>query len=117
MRQRALTRYPYQILVALTGAGVIAVGVVLLPLPGPGWVIIFAGLGIWASEFGWAARLLLWVRDRFRVWARWIGRRSPFIRTLLTMLLAVVVVGIASATYILWRGVPAWVPEWVPRVS
>lgn len=33
-------------------------GVVALVAPGPGWLIIFTGLGILASEFAWAARLL-----------------------------------------------------------
>ena len=102
---------------ALAGAGVIAVGIVLLPLPGPGWVIIFVGLGIWASEFRWAARLLRWVRNRFRAWTRWMGRRSPMTRTLLTLLLAVVVVGSASASYLAWRGVPTWLPDWVPLLD
>lgn len=42
------------------GAGftVLAVGVVLLPLPGPGWVVIFAALAILAREFTWARRAL-----------------------------------------------------------
>jgi uncharacterized protein (TIGR02611 family) len=117
LRSSALTRYPYQVLVALAGAGVIGVGIVLLPLPGPGWVIIFIGLGIWASEFRWAARLLRWVRTRFRAWARWMGRQSPFTQTLLSVLLAIAVVGTASAGYIAWRGVPAWVPAWVPLLN
>jgi uncharacterized protein (TIGR02611 family) len=117
IRRRAITRYPYKVLVALAGAAVIAVGVVLLPLPGPGWVIIFLGLGIWASEFRWAARLLGWVRDRLRAWTRWMGRRSPFTRVVLTLLLAVLVIVLVAGSYIALRGVPEWVPDWVPLLS
>jgi uncharacterized protein (TIGR02611 family) len=91
--------------------------VVLLPLPGPGWVIIFVGLGIWASEFRWAARLLRWVRTRVVAWARWLGRRSPLVRATLTLLLTILVLGAVSASYIAWRGVPAWVPAWVPLID
>jgi len=96
---------------------VIAVGIVLLPLPGPGWLIIFVGLGIWASEFRWAARLLHWVRDRLRSWTRWMGRRSLFTRMLLSALLTVAVLGAVSASYVAWRGTPAWLPDWVPLLD
>ncbi|MGN6597851.1 MAG: PGPGW domain-containing protein [Actinomycetes bacterium] len=44
--------------VAVAGTLVVALGVVLLPLPGPGMVVIVAGLGILATEFVWAERLL-----------------------------------------------------------
>ena len=37
---------------------VVAVGIALIPLPGPGWLIVIAGLAIWAVEFHWARRLL-----------------------------------------------------------
>src|SRR5262249_46585139 len=117
LRRRPLTRYPYLALVALTGAAVIAAGIVLLPLPGPGWVVIFVGLGIWASEFRWAARLLRWVQRRVLAWARWLSRRSPVTRTLLTLLLGAVALAAVSASYIAWRGVPSWVPDWVPLVD
>jgi uncharacterized protein (TIGR02611 family) len=34
-------------------------GVVLLVLPGPGWLLIFAGLAILSTEYVWARRLLM----------------------------------------------------------
>ena len=40
-----------------TGAAITAVGTVMVPLPGPGIVIMTVGLGILASEFPWADRL------------------------------------------------------------
>lgn len=46
--------------VFLLGFAVVAFGIVLIPLPGPGWVIVFAGFAILASEFEFAER----VRDR-----------------------------------------------------
>ena len=33
-------------------------GSILVPLPGPGWLIVFAGLAILATEYVWAQRLL-----------------------------------------------------------
>lgn len=44
----------------LLGFTVVGAGIVLLPLPGPGWVVIFAGFAILASEFEFAER----VRDQ-----------------------------------------------------
>jgi len=45
-------------LVGFVGGLITLIGVVALVAPGPGWLIIFTGLGILASEFAWAARVL-----------------------------------------------------------
>jgi uncharacterized protein (TIGR02611 family) len=55
---------------------VIVVGIVLLVVPGPGWVTIFLGLGIWATEFSWARNLLKFARRQVGAWTRWV-RRQP----------------------------------------
>ena len=34
------------------------IGIVMLVTPGPGWVVIFLGLGLLAAEFVWAKRLM-----------------------------------------------------------
>ena len=47
-----------RVLVGFVGGLITLVGVVGLVAPGPGWLIIFTGLGILASEFAWAARVL-----------------------------------------------------------
>jgi uncharacterized protein (TIGR02611 family) len=63
-----------RVTVAALGAAVVALGLVLVPLPGPGWAIVFGGLAIWAIEFAWAARLLNWVRRQVRAFARFMSR-------------------------------------------
>lgn len=40
------------------GFTLLAVGIVLLIGPGPGWLVILLGLGLLAAEFVWARRLL-----------------------------------------------------------
>ena len=45
----------WQVGVFIVGLAVVGAGVVMLPLPGPGWLVIFGGMAIWATEFG-AAR-------------------------------------------------------------
>lgn len=60
--------------VAIIGIVVILIGIPLIPLIGPGWLIVFTGLAILASEFPWAARL----RDRLREMFRgFIGKEDP----------------------------------------
>jgi uncharacterized protein (TIGR02611 family) len=44
--------------ITIAGILVILLGIALLVLPGPGWVLIFAGLAILATEYVWARRLL-----------------------------------------------------------
>ena len=34
------------------------IGIVMLVTPGPGWLVIFLGLGLLAAEFVWAKRLM-----------------------------------------------------------
>ena len=47
----------------------------MLILPGPGWVTILVGFGIWATEFAWANSLLAAVRRQFGRLASWIRAR------------------------------------------
>jgi len=39
-------------------------GILAIPLPGPGWLIVIAGLSILAKDFAWAARVILFIRRR-----------------------------------------------------
>jgi uncharacterized protein (TIGR02611 family) len=40
------------------GFTLLLVGVIMLVTPGPGWLVIFFGLGLLAAEFVWAKRLM-----------------------------------------------------------
>ena len=59
-----MIRHLRRIAVAFVGGIVLAVGVVMLVLPGPAVLVIPAGLAILATEFRWAHRLLRQVRER-----------------------------------------------------
>ena len=45
--------------ITIAGFAVILAGIALLVLPGPGWLLIFAGLAILSTEYVWARRLLV----------------------------------------------------------
>jgi uncharacterized protein (TIGR02611 family) len=50
-------RWLYRLGVGLLGTVVAVVGLILVPLPGPGWLIVFLGLAILGTEFPAAHRL------------------------------------------------------------
>jgi uncharacterized protein (TIGR02611 family) len=89
----------WRIAVTMAGVAVIVAGAVLLPLPGPGWLIIFAGMGILASEYAWARRLLHWMRGYVTRWTKWAGRQSLPFRMLIGVAGLAVVAGVL---YLSW---------------
>jgi uncharacterized protein (TIGR02611 family) len=94
-------RIAWRIAVTLIGVAVVVVGVILLPLPGPGWLIIFAGLGILASEYAWAARLLKWVKHQFVRWSKWVAAQPLWIQSATTVVsLAVIAALILGAWWL-----------------
>jgi tellurite resistance protein TerC len=47
-----------RIVVAIVGFTVVLIGVAMIVLPGPSFIVILLGLAILATEFVWAQRLL-----------------------------------------------------------
>ena len=55
---------PYRVAFMVEAFAVLIGGIALIPLPGPGWAIVFVGLGMLALEFKWAEKLMEKVLDR-----------------------------------------------------
>ena len=55
---RFIQRSGKRIAVTIAGFAVLLAGIALLVLPGPGWLLIFIGLTILATQYVWAERLL-----------------------------------------------------------
>ena len=55
---RFIQRSGKRVAVTIAGFAVLLAGIALLVLPGPGWLLIFIGLTILATEYVWAQRLL-----------------------------------------------------------
>jgi uncharacterized protein (TIGR02611 family) len=83
IRANPTGRIALKVFVGIAGLLVVAVGAALIPLPGPGWLIVLGGIGIWAIEFSWARRLLQFTRRNLRKWTSWIGRQSWPVRLLI----------------------------------
>lgn len=64
-------------LIALVGGTVLAIGIALVVLPGPAFVVIPVGLAILASEFLWARKLLELLRSRLERWKQGKGTSDP----------------------------------------
>jgi uncharacterized protein (TIGR02611 family) len=61
---RFIRRSGKRIAVTIVGFAVLVIGIVLIPLPGPGWAIVFGGLAILATEYVWAQRLLNYAKRK-----------------------------------------------------
>jgi uncharacterized protein (TIGR02611 family) len=103
----------YRVVVGVVGGLVVAVGIVTIPLPGPGWLTVIAGLFVLATEFTWAERLLEFTRRHVARWTEWLGGQSVVVRLAIALLTAAFVCAVVVVSLHL-LGVPDWVPGWVP---
>ncbi|SRR2546426_4423857 len=66
-----------RIAVTVVGFAVVLIGIILIPLPGPGWAIVFGGLAILATEYVWAQRLLNYAKRKATSAKDKILRKKP----------------------------------------
>ena len=92
LRERRKAEFVYRIAVAVVGLAVLAVGIVAIPYPGPGWALVCLGLGILATEFRWAQLVLHWVKERYDKVMDWFKRQGLWVRVLGAAFTAAVVV-------------------------
>ncbi|MFI6487218.1 TIGR02611 family protein [Streptomyces sp. NPDC050564] len=64
VKARRALHLSWQVGVFIVGLAVVVAGVIMLPLPGPGWLVIFGGMAIWATEFVWAQLVLRWTKRK-----------------------------------------------------
>jgi uncharacterized protein (TIGR02611 family) len=64
VKRSRLLHSGWQAGVFVIGLAVVVAGVIMLPLPGPGWLVIFAGMALWATEFIWAQLVLRWTKRK-----------------------------------------------------
>lgn len=77
IRQRPAALVVYRSVVFTLGGILIIGGLAMVPLPGPGWPVVFIGLALVASEFEPAHRLLEFGRKHLRRWNAWL-RTEPW---------------------------------------
>jgi uncharacterized protein (TIGR02611 family) len=57
-------QFVWRLVATTIGSAIVLVGLAMLVLPGPGWVLIFLGLAVLATEYAWAHRLLVFTKDK-----------------------------------------------------
>jgi uncharacterized protein (TIGR02611 family) len=86
-----LRQHTKKVLIGIIGGIVVLIGIVAIPYPGPGWLIVFAGLTILATEFAWAQRALDYLRKQYDNWVAWLNDQHLSIRLLVLTFTGVVV--------------------------
>jgi uncharacterized protein (TIGR02611 family) len=81
-----------KLFVGISGGAVLLFGIIAIPYPGPGWLIVFAGLAILSTEFEWAGRLLEFGRDKYDAWTRWLKSQPPATRIGILTLMGIIIV-------------------------
>jgi len=74
-----ILRSTKRIVVLAVGLALVAAGVAMLVLPGPGIVVIIAGLAVLATEFAWAETMLDRAKEKAQQ-ASDVAKRSFFRR-------------------------------------
>ncbi|MBA0050776.1 TIGR02611 family protein [Streptomyces sp. AJS327] len=67
--------FSWRVGVFVVGLLVVVGGVIMLPLPGPGWLVIFGGMALWATEFAWAHGVLRWTKGKVSEGTAWFRER------------------------------------------
>jgi uncharacterized protein (TIGR02611 family) len=99
IRAKPTGRLALKVGIGVFGGLVVALGIVLIPFPGPGWAIVIVGLAILALEFAWARNLLEFTKRHVHSWTQWIARQSLPVRAV------VGVVGLVFVSAIVWLSV------------
>jgi uncharacterized protein (TIGR02611 family) len=59
IKKTQVGRIVWRVIIGIIGGGVTVAGAVALIGPGPGILIVLAGLGILATEFAWAGQVMM----------------------------------------------------------
>lgn len=102
VKARRALHFSWQVGVFVVGLAVVAAGAAMLVLPGPGWVVIFGGMAIWATEFVWAQLVLRWTKRKVTEAAQRALDPKVRRRNIILTSVGVVIVAALAAVY-LWK--------------
>lgn len=87
-----LPRKTRRVLVGFLGWVVLLLGIVMIPYPGPGWLVVFIGLSILATEFDWAKDAHDYARSKYDAWERWLAVQPGYIKAIFWCLTCLTVI-------------------------
>lgn len=92
----------WQVGVFIVGLAVVGAGVIMLVVPGPGWLVIFGGMAVWATEFVWAQLVLHWTRRKVTEAAQRALDPKVRRRNIILTTIGLVIVTVLVAIYV-WK--------------
>jgi uncharacterized protein (TIGR02611 family) len=91
----------WRVVIGIVGGTVTVLGAIALVAPGPGILIVIAGLGILASEFAWASRVMV----RTRTYAQKAADKVGIPKWVqLALIAGAAVLSILIILYLYWVG-------------
>ncbi|MFF8728611.1 TIGR02611 family protein [Streptomyces sp. NPDC015171] len=102
IKARRVLHLSWQVGVFVLGLAVVVAGIIMLPLPGPGWVVIFGGMAIWATEFVWAQLVLRWTKRKVTEAAQRALDPKVRRRNITLTVIGLVIIGVLVGIY-LWK--------------
>jgi uncharacterized protein (TIGR02611 family) len=111
LRRNRVTHLVWRTAVGVVGAVVTVAGLIMVPAPGPGWLVVFFGLLILASEFEFAQRWLDFARHQVSRWNTWIMGQAAWVRGLVALGTLLIVWAVLWG-YLAVAGIPQFVPSW-----
>ncbi|MBF8192237.1 TIGR02611 family protein [Nonomuraea sp. K274] len=98
VRSTRAGRLTLKIVIGVIGTVMVVGGLVMVPFPGPGWLVVFAGLAVLATEFHWAHKVLEFGKQTLHAWTQWYKRQGWPLR------IVVLIVTLAVAAVIVYFG-------------
>ncbi|MCX5080484.1 TIGR02611 family protein [Streptomyces sp. NBC_00401] len=102
IKVRRALHLSWQVGVFVVGLAVVVAGVIMLPLPGPGWLVIFGGMAIWATEFVWAQLVLRWTKRKVTEATQRALDPAVRRRNIILTSVGVVIIAVLVAIYV-WK--------------
>jgi len=115
LRRNRLTHAIWRTAVGVVGGGVTIAGLIMVPAPGPGWLVVFFGLLILASEFEFAQQWLDVAKLQVGRWNDWIMGQALWVRGVVALATMLIVWGVIWG-YLAWAGIPQFVPQWAEQL-
>lgn len=76
----------------ILGGVILLAGIIMIPYPGPGWLVVFAGLAVLARDYALAQRALDYAKSKYDAWQTWLNSQPVTMRALFWIITAAVVV-------------------------
>ena len=104
----------YRIVVGVVGTAIFVLGLIMVPFPGPGWLVVLLGLAVLASEFSWAHGLLQRSKHTLKVWNDWVQPQPWWVKGVVLLVTVIALAAIFWALFLI-SGVPPFFPDTIEQ--